>query len=69
MNKQLDEYMQERYDIQLCNTLEMALRIKFPNIQNLKVFKDDDGQGRISCDETEYSKEEIEAFLNELKKQ
>ena len=49
-------------------SVEMALRLEFPEIKNLTVDMNEDGTVLIVFDETIYTKEQVQNFVDELKK-
>jgi hypothetical protein len=51
----------------LCSTTKMAIRHQFPKIQNLTVDMDEDGIILIAFDETIYTQDQVQDFVNELK--
>lgn len=51
-----------------CNTIEHALKLQFPNIQNLQVDMNEEGVAHVMFDETEYTQTQVEDYLNEFKK-
>lgn len=49
-------------------SVEMALRLQFPEIKNLTVESNEDGSITIIFDETIYTQEQVQNFVDELKK-
>jgi hypothetical protein len=68
MDKDIEEWLKNSYDRDLRHTLEMAILFKFPEIKNLRIESEDKVYS-ISFQEGDYTKEEVESFLNELQKQ
>lgn len=52
----------------LCDTVHEVLILKFPRIKNLSVQLDNDFEVNVIFDETEYTSEEVSAYLQELRK-
>jgi hypothetical protein len=51
----------------LCSTTKMAIRYQFPEIQNLSVNMNEDGTVFIVFDETIYTQDQVQDFVDELK--
>jgi hypothetical protein len=51
-----------------CTTIKMAIRYQFPEIQNLSVNMNEDGTVFIVFDETIYTQDQVQDFVDELKK-
>jgi len=67
-DKELEEYMNASFSQKMCITVEQAIRLKFPTIENLFVSMNDEGQIGIMFDEVEITQKQMEDFLEEFKK-
>jgi (p)ppGpp synthase/HD superfamily hydrolase len=52
----------------LCSTTKMAIIYQFPEIQNLSVDMDEEGMISIIFEETIYTQDQVQNFVNELKR-
>ena len=52
----------------ICTAAEQAIKFKFPEIQNLTVDMNEDGEVYIIFDETIYTQKQVQDFMNEFKK-
>ena len=64
---ELHMYMKESFADRYCRTVKDAIRYQFPEIQNLDVEMDKEGSVLIIFDETIYSHEQVQDFVNDLK--
>lgn len=62
------EPIESHFCDKLCNDTYMAIKYKFPNIENLEVGMDDEGSVNVIFDETEYTVKQVQDFLDEFKK-
>lgn len=53
----------------ICTAAEQAIKHKFPEIQNLTIDMNEDGYVSIIFDETIYTQQQVQDFMNEFKKQ
>lgn len=51
-----------------CMKIEDLIKYKFPEIQNLSVDMNEEGEVSIIFDETIYTQTEVQDFINEFKK-
>lgn len=51
-----------------CRTVRQSIEFKFPNIKNLEVSFDEEGICHIIFEETEYTRKEVEDYIEEIKK-
>lgn len=64
---ELHMYMKESFADMHCRTLSDAIRHQFPEIQNLDVEMNKDGTVFIVFDETIYTQQQVQDFVNDLK--
>jgi len=64
---ELHMYVIESFTDRHCRTVEEAIRYQFPEIQNLTVDMDENGSLLIVFDETIYTQEQVQDFVNDLK--
>lgn len=52
----------------ICTVAEQAIKYKFPEIQNLTVDMNEEGEVCIIFDKTIYTQKQVQDFMNEFKK-
>lgn len=70
-NNNMEENIREDIESHFCETLcrqtETAIKFKFPNIKDLDVSMDEDGMVNIIFLETEYTQEQVQSYMDELR--
>jgi CO dehydrogenase/acetyl-CoA synthase gamma subunit (corrinoid Fe-S protein) len=68
MSNEIKDFMDLQFSSKFCSLVTHALKLKFPNIKNLSVDMDSKGVAHVIFDETEYTREQVESFLSEFRK-
>lgn len=63
LREEIETHFTERF----CRDLEIAIKLRFPNIEELQVEMDTEGTAHIIFNETEYSEKEVLTFVKELR--
>lgn len=63
----LDEYVANSYKLQMVNNFEFIIALEFPKIKNLNVKIGEGNNFVITFDEGDYTGEEVEKKLEELR--
>ena len=62
------QIFENSFSVKICTAAEQSIKYKFPEIQNLTVDMNEDGEVCIIFDETIYTQKQVQDFMNEFKK-
>lgn len=66
-SSEVERYIETSFCQRFCNTVEQAIKLQFPDIKNLDVSMNNEGECLIIFDETIYTQSEVTEFVNSLK--